>query len=108
MSPEAIVGLVWLGFGLLTIAIAVDKKVNAWGWVVPLSLFGPIGVFLVLSLAGAKARAGAYSADGSIYYGAAAYGGGLFGGFDGGHGGHSGHSGHCGFDGGHGGHGGFC
>jgi hypothetical protein len=106
MSAETIVGLVWLGFGLLTIAIAVDKKISAWGWVVPLSLFGPIGAFLVLSLAGAKARAGAYSADGSIYYGAAAYGGGLIGGFDGGH--HGGHGGHCGFDTGHGGHGGFC
>jgi hypothetical protein len=104
MSAETIVGLVWLGFGLLTIAIAVDKKINAWGWVVPLSLFGPIGVFLVLLLAGAKMPGS--SADASIYYGAA-YGSGVAGGFGGGHhGGH--HGGGCGFDGGHGGFGGFC
>lgn len=65
MSPGTIVGLVWLGFGLLIIAIAVHKKINAWGWVVPLSLFGPFGVFPVLALAGAKTRS--WSADGSIY-----------------------------------------
>ena len=103
MSALTIVGLVWLGFGLLTIAIAVEKKLNAWWWVVPCSLLGFVGVFMVLALAGAKTHS--WSVDGSIYYGAAAAGG-FAGGFDGGH--HGGHSGHCGFDGGHGGQGGFC
>jgi hypothetical protein len=114
MSPLTIFGLVWLGFGLLTIAIAVWKKLNVVPWILVGPVLGLYGIVLVLVQAGAKARAGSWSADGSTYYGAG-YGGGGFG-FDHGHhggvggfdGGHGGHGGFCGFDGGHGGHGGFC
>jgi hypothetical protein len=98
MSPLTIIGLVWLGFGLLTIAIAVWKKLNVVPWIVGGPIFGFVGVFMVLAQAGAKT--GSWSADGSTYYGAAYGAGGL--GFSGGH--HGG--GGC--DSGHGGYGGFC
>jgi hypothetical protein len=103
MSPLTIVGLVWLGFGLLTIAIAVWKKLNVVLWIVLGPLLGFAGVFLVLSQAQAKMFGGSWSPDGSTYYGAAygGYPGGPIG-FGDGH-----HGGGCGFDGG-GNYGGFC
>jgi len=102
MSPLTTVGLVWLGFGLLTIAIAVWKKLNVMPWIIFGPVLGLLGVVLVLTQAEAKMFSGSWSADGSTYYG------GVYGGYgDGGFGFNDGHhGGACGFDGG--GHGGFC
>jgi hypothetical protein len=94
MSPLTIF---WLGCGLLTIAIAVWKKLNVVPWILVGPVLGPLGIILVLMQAAAKTSAGTCSADGSTYYG----GDGSID-FSGGH-----HCGLGGFDGG-GGHGGFC
>ncbi|OBA80556.1 hypothetical protein A9W99_17220 [Mycobacterium sp. 1164966.3] len=102
MSPLTIFGLVWLGFGLLSIAIAVRKKLNVLPWILFGPVFGFVGVIMVLHVAEAKMFAGSWSADGSTYYGAGFGGyadGGI--GFSGGH-----HGGGCGFDSGS--HSGFC
>ena len=103
MSPIAIIGVVWLSLGFIAVAIAAWKKLNVVPWVFLGPILGLFAIYFVLMQAAAKSKAGAWSADGSTYYGGGGYGSGYGAagtGFSGGH-----HGGASGCGGGH--HGGW-
>jgi hypothetical protein len=61
--------LFWVFFGFTAVAIAAAKKLHVVLWIFLGPPLGPLAIYLVLWQAAARARAGAWSADGSTYYG---------------------------------------
>ena len=83
MSPLEIIGLIWLGFGLFTIGVAVRMKLRpVLMWVVAGPLLGPFSLFWLGAGIAQKKRIPTHD-DGSSRYGAgdflgnAGFGGGL-------------------------------
>jgi predicted Kef-type K+ transport protein len=73
MSPLAIIGLIWLGIGVLTIGVAVRMKVRPLVlWFMAGPLLGPFSLFWLGAAVAQKKRIAAY------YDGSSPYGGGAF------------------------------
>ena len=80
MSPLGIVGLVWLGFSLFGIAVAVHAKLRPVAlWICVGLLLGPWSIFWVGAGIAKKRRLPSYS-SGPSRYGAGGTIGGGFGG----------------------------
>ena len=80
MSVMGIIGLVWLGFGLITVAIAVRQKLPIVLWIIAGVVMGPFSLFWIAAAIANKRRLPSYD-DGSSPYGAGGtYGAGGFGG----------------------------
>ncbi|MDT5337902.1 MAG: hypothetical protein QOD90_3407 [Mycobacterium sp.] len=73
MTPLGIIGLIWLGFGLFTIGVAIRVKLRPLlMWIIAGPLFGPFSVFWLGAGIAQKKRLRAYD-DGSSPYGAGAF-----------------------------------
>lgn len=80
MPVIGIIGLIWLGFSLLTVAIAVWQKLPLVLWIFAALILGPWSLLWVARAIANKRRLPSYN-DGSSRYGAGGpYGGGGFGG----------------------------
>ncbi len=70
MSPLGIIGLIWIGFGLITIAVAVRMKLRPLlMWIIAGPLLGPFSLFWLGAGIAQKKRIPPYN-DGSGRYGA--------------------------------------
>ena len=56
MSVMGIIGLIWLGFGLITVAIAVRQKLPLILWIIAALLLGPYSLFWVAAAIARKRR----------------------------------------------------
>ena len=75
----AIIGLIWLGFGLITVVIAARQKLPIVLWIVAGLLLGPYSLFWLGAAVANKRRLPRFS-GGSTRYGAGGpLGGGGFG-----------------------------
>ena len=81
MSPFGIIGLIWLGFGVLTIGIALRMKLRPLMlWVIAGLLLGPYSLFWVGAGVALKKRLPSYDNGSSRYGGGGFIGGAGFGG----------------------------
>ncbi len=69
MSVMGIVGVIWLGFALITVAIAVRQKFPLLIWIFAGVILGPYSLFYVGAMVAKKRRLPSYD-DGSSPYGA--------------------------------------
>lgn len=81
MSAMGVLGLIWLAFAMVTVAIAAKQKLKLplVAWVVAGVLLGPLSLFWVAVAVGQKRRLPSYD-DGSSPYGGGASLSGGFGG----------------------------
>jgi multisubunit Na+/H+ antiporter MnhG subunit len=77
MSVMGIIGLIWLGFGFITLAIAVRQKLPLILWIIAAVILGPNGLFWVAAAIAKKRRLPPCRLGSSPYGAGGAYGGGF-------------------------------